>query len=54
MKPLHELLKEEEEAKVITKVVVEKRCQRLSGKENIYTSNWLEQNRGYIQWSNPT
>ena len=39
MTPLQELLKEEEEAEVITKVVVEQRCQRLSGKDNIYTSS---------------
>ena len=51
MTPLQELLKEEEEVEVITKVVVEQRCQRLSGKEKIYTSSWLEQSKGYIQRS---
>ena len=51
MTPLNELLKEEEEVEVITKVVAEQRCQGLSGKDNIYTSSWSEQNRGYIQRS---
>ena len=48
MTPLQELLKEEEEVEVITKVFVEQRCQGLSGKDNIYTSNLLEQNRVHI------
>ena len=42
MKPLQKFLKEEEEAEVITKVIVEQRCQGLSGKDKIYTSSWLE------------
>ena len=49
MTPLDELLKEEEEDKVNTKVVVEQRCQRLSGKDNIYISSWSEQNMGHIR-----
>ena len=44
-------MKEEEKIEAITKVVAEQRCQRLSGKDNIYTSSWLEQNKGYIQRS---
>ena len=39
MTPLQELLKEEEEVEIITKVVAKQRCQGLSGKDNIYTSN---------------
>ena len=37
--PLKEFLIEEEEVEPITKVVVEQRCQRLSRKDNIYTSS---------------
>ena len=37
--PLQEQLIEEEKVEAITKVVAEQRCQRLSGKDNIYTSS---------------
>ena len=40
MTPLKKLLnEEEEEVEPSTKVVVEHRCQRLSGKDNIYISS---------------
>ena len=42
MTPLNKELKEEEEVEPNTKVVVEHSCQRLSGKDNIYISSWLE------------
>ena len=49
MTPKKFLLKEEKEAEAYSKVVAEHRCQRLSGKDYIYISGLLEQNRGHIQ-----